>query len=128
METEDVFMESDEDEDDVLGLRMFDIHDIRTLTAEESRLDPKLQKLLDNFGQMHSYLNDAALSWTAEDHMASIEKKMVECYFHTLNPRAKILVIGDLQRYDDFLCNGFTNVVFRSNINMEDLDSNWFNW
>ena len=64
----------------MLGVQsMFDIHDIRTLTAEESRLDPKLQKLLDNFGQMHSYLNDAELSWTAEDHMASIEKKMVEC-------------------------------------------------
>ena len=72
-------MESDEDEDDVIGLDIFDIHDKRSLTPEETILDPKLQKILDDFGLMHSYLNDPAPSWTAEDHMASIEKKMTEC-------------------------------------------------
>ena len=33
-------MESDEDEDDVIGLDIFDIHDKRSLTPEETILDP----------------------------------------------------------------------------------------
>ena len=70
--------DDDEDEDDVIGLDIFDIHDLRSLTPEESKLDPKLQKLLDDFGHLHPYLNDADPSWTCEDHMASIEKKMTE--------------------------------------------------
>ena len=39
-----------------------------------------------------------------------------------LKYETKILIIGDQERYDYFLCYGFTNVVFRSNINMEDLE------
>ena len=38
-----------------------------------------------------------------------------------LKYETKILVIGDQERYDDFLCNGFPNVLFRSNINVDDL-------
>ena len=75
LETEEISIESDEDEDDVIGLNVFDIHDVRNLTVEESNLDPKLQKLLDDFGQMHSYLNCADSSLTYQDHMASIEKR-----------------------------------------------------
>ena len=48
VETEEISMESDEDEDDVIGLNVFDIHDVRNLTVEESNLDPRLQKLLDD--------------------------------------------------------------------------------
>ena len=69
-------MDSDDDEDDVIRLDIFGIHDLRSLTPEESILDPKLLKFLD-FGHLHPYLNDP--SWTCEDHMASIEKKMAEC-------------------------------------------------
>ena len=43
LETEEISIESDEDEDDVIGLNVFDIHDVRNLTVEESNLDPKLQ-------------------------------------------------------------------------------------
>ena len=39
-----------------------------------------------------------------------------------LNHHTKILVIGDQERYDYFLSNGFTNVLYRSSINMEDLE------
>ena len=79
LETEEISIESDDDEDDIIGLNLFDIHDIRSLTAEESNLDPRLNKLLDDFGQLHSYLHDAVPCWTYEDHMALIEKKMTEC-------------------------------------------------
>lgn len=72
-------MDSEDDEEDVVGLDLFEIHDKRILTPEESRLDPKLQNLLEGFTLMHPYLNDLDPSWTAEDHMASIEKKMTEC-------------------------------------------------
>ena len=35
-------MESDDDEDDVIGLNTFEIHDIRNLATDESKLDLKL--------------------------------------------------------------------------------------
>ena len=58
-----LFMHSDDDddEDDVMGLDIFDIHDQRNLTPKESKLDRKLQKLLDDFGHLHPYLNDEAV-------------------------------------------------------------------
>ena len=39
-----------------------------------------------------------------------------------LNHHTKILVIGNKEQYDDLISNGFTNVLYRSSINMEDLE------
>ena len=33
---------------------------------------------------------------------------------------ARILIVGNKEQYDDFVSNGFTNVLFRSSINIEE--------